>query len=186
MLIADLYRQLRGKIRATALRLRGVELGSDPMIAAGVVGRRGAARNQSGKVKAGKKLRCEQGVILNASGGSIEIGNEVYLGPYTVIYGHGGVKIGDQCLFAMHCTILSSNHTVPPYGVAVRSQPDELRPTTIGNDVWLGAGVTILGGVSVGDGCIVGAGAVVTKDLPPGSIAFGTPAVVKGWREGAP
>ena len=70
-------------------------------------------------------------------------------------------------------------------GVDVRSQPDLLLPTKIGRDVWLGAGVTVLGGVTIGEGCIVGAGAVVTKDLPPGSISHGTPAVIKGWREGA-
>ena len=48
-----------------------------------------------------------------------------------------------------------------------------------------GAGVAVLGGVTIGDGCVVGAGAVVTKNLPPGAIAFGIPAAVKGFREGS-
>jgi acetyltransferase-like isoleucine patch superfamily enzyme len=186
MILADFYRQFRGALRAVSLRAHGVELGPEPIIAANVIARCGAARDQRGRITAGRKLRCEQGAVLNASGGSITLGHEVYLGPYTVIYGHGGVVIGDQVLVAMHCTILSSNHTVPPFGVAVRSQPDVLLPTRIGSDVWLGAGVMVLGGVTIGDGCIVGAGAVVTKDLPAGSIAYGTPATVQGWREGAP
>jgi acetyltransferase-like isoleucine patch superfamily enzyme len=101
-----------------------------------------------------------------------------------LIYGHGGVTIGEGALLAMHCRILSSNHTVAPAGTPIRSQPDVLLPTKIGRDVWLGAGVTVLGGVTLGDGCIVGAGAVVTKDLPPGAIAHGVPAVIQGWRAG--
>lgn len=51
-------------------------------------------------------------------------------------------------------------------------------PAKIGNDVWLGANVVVLRGVTIGDGCIVAAGAVVTKDLPPYSIAGGIPARV--------
>ena len=88
------------------------------------------------------------------------------------------MSIGRDTLIAMHCRILSSNHTIPNRKVKIRSQPDIFLPVTIGEDVWLGAGVTVLGGVTIGNGCIVGAGAVVTKDLPPYSIAVGVPAKV--------
>lgn len=57
-----------------------------------------------------------------------------------------------------------------------RSVGDDL--ATIGNDVWLGANVVVLRGVTIGDGCIVAANAVVTKDIPPYSIAGGIPAKV--------
>ena len=86
--------------------------------------------------------------------------------------------IGKDTLISMHCRILSSNHTIPDRNCRIRSMPDILLPVTIGEDVWLGAGATVLGGVTVGDGCVVGAGAVVTKDLPPYSVAVGTPAKV--------
>lgn len=128
---------------------------------------------------------CE-GVLLDTWGGNISLGRNVFLGPYTAVYGHGGVSIGDQTLISMHCRILSSNHTVPAFDTDIRSQPDVLLSTKIGRDVWLGTGVTVLGGVSIGDGCVVGAGAVVTKSLPPGAIAMGVPAVVKRFRPGAP
>jgi chloramphenicol O-acetyltransferase type B len=52
---------------------------------------------------------------------------------------------------------------------------DEIR-TKIGNDVWVGANVTIKKGVSIGDGAIIGAGSVVTKDVEPYSIVVGLPA----------
>jgi len=125
------------------------------------------------------------GVVIESWGGDIRIGRQVFFGPQVVVYGHGDVEIGDFTLIAMHCRIVSSNHVVPDMGTEIQFQPDELRPTRIGRDVWLGAGVTVLGGVSLGNGCVIGAGAVVTKDLPAGAICHGIPAAVVGWREGA-
>ena len=49
-------------------------------------------------------------------------------------------------------------------------------PVTLGNDVWLGHGSTILPGVCIGDGAVIGAGAVVTRDVPPYTIVGGVPA----------
>lgn len=126
----------------------------------------------------------EEFVVLDTFGGSIRIDHDVFLGPHVVIYGHGGVSVGANSLIAMHCRILSSNHDQPPSGTLIRSQPDVIMPTRIGRDVWLGAGVTVLGGIDIGDGCIVGAGAVVTKDLPCGAIAYGVPAKISGFRDG--
>lgn len=142
--------------------------------------------HSSQAIRIAPECEISHGVELNPWGGYIQLGRRVFLGPHTVIYGHGGVEIGEHSLVAMHSCIVSSNHTIPPFGTDIRSQPDELRPVRIGRDVWLGAGVTVLGGVTIGDGCIVGAGAIVTKDLPAGSISYGAPAVVHGWREGSP
>jgi serine acetyltransferase len=179
-LLVQYTRRLRG-------RCTGARLAPPRYLGADIDWHRGAAgANAMGELTLGPGAWIEQGVVLNAFGGSIRLGRDVFLGPHTVIYGHGGVEIGDACLIAMHCRIVSSNHTVPPFGTDIRSQPDVLLPTRIGRDVWLGAGVTVLGGVTIGDGCIVGAGAVVTRDLPAGSIAHGVPATVRARREGAP
>jgi acetyltransferase-like isoleucine patch superfamily enzyme len=121
-------------------------------------------------------------VLLRPCGGRIETGIDVYLGPFTTVYGHGGVSIGKDTLVSMHCRILSSEHTLSSPGTIIRSQPDAPKPTQIGADVWLGAGVTVLGGVTIGDGCVVGAGAVVNDDLPPYAIAVGVPAKCIGTR----
>ena len=61
----------------------------------------------NGVVEVGDSCELNQGVELNPWGGSIRIARRVWLGPYVVIYGHGGVEIGEHTLVSMHCTILS-------------------------------------------------------------------------------
>ena len=185
-MIASAARSLIRTLRRLRLRFAGATIGAPRLLAAGIDCRPGFGAAGRGRIEVGDGAWIEPGVVLHAFGGSIRVGRDVFLGPHTVVYGHGGVEIGDACLIAMHCRIVSSSHAMAPWGTEIRSQPDVLQPTRLGRDVWLGAGVTVLGGVTIGDGCIVGAGAVVTKDLPPGCVAFGAPASVKHWRDGAP
>jgi len=131
-----------------------------------------------GRIKIGDQCWIEKGAVLWAFNGSIRLGENVFLGPYVTIYGHGGVEIGDRTLVAMHTTILSSNHTVPSRKEKIRLKPDILLPSKIGNDVWIGAHAVILGGVKIGNGCVVGAGSIVTKSIPAYSVAVGAPAKV--------
>jgi len=53
---------------------------------------------------------------------------------------------------------------------------------SIGNDVWIGKGASILSGVKIGDGVIVGAHTVVSKDVPPYAVIVGNPYVIKRYR----
>jgi acetyltransferase-like isoleucine patch superfamily enzyme len=163
-------------------RAMGVALGAAPRLARRIDFQLGLRDGRFGDIRIGDHAWIEQGVVLHAFGGQIKLGEHVFLGPYAVVYGHGGVEVGDHTLISMHCCILSSNHSRPPLGQSIRDHPDILLPTRIGRDVWLGAGVKVLGGITIGDGCVVGAGAVVTADLPPGSIAMGVPARVVGER----
>ncbi len=143
---------------------------------------KGFAVGRKGQVIIGRDCELSQGVILKAYGGRIKVGENTFLGENVVVYGHGGIEIGANTLIAMHTSIVSSNHEIPGKGSLIRSRPDELLPVKIGNDVWIGAGARILGGVTIGDGCIIGAGAVVSRSLPPYSIAMGIPARVTGYR----
>jgi acetyltransferase-like isoleucine patch superfamily enzyme len=181
--------KLRHAWRLWCARHRGVLCGPDVKLAAGVDFNLGRDLHQSlrpaataGRITLGGGCWLEQGCVLWAFDGHITLQPSVFLGPYVVIYGHGGVEIGERTLVAMHCVIVSSNHTVPPAGVVLRDQPDILQPTRIGRDCWLGAGVKVMAGVTIGDGCVVGAGSVVTKDLPAHAIAHGVPALVVGSR----
>lgn len=181
-MLATHLERLVSALRARWFTLRGSTVGANCTLASGVRLRPGVRQGQRGAIIIGARCEFDRGVLLDAWGGRIEVSPNVWFGPYSVIYGHGGVTIGRDTLISMHCRILSSNHAVPPIAVTIRSQPDDLRQTAIGADVWLGAGVTVLGGVTIGNGCIVGAGAVVTHDLLPGSIALGVPARVTGCR----
>lgn len=166
--------------RCWRMRSAGAVLGDRARLSPGI-----DVRLSGGTVVLGPGCEFERGVVLHAYGGAIRCGQNVFFGPYAVIYGHGGVEIGEHSLIASHCVIVAANHTVPPAGELIRFQPDIPLPIKIGRDVWLGAGVKVLGGVSIGDGCVVGAGAVVTRDLPPHSVAHGVPARVVGARPGA-
>ena len=82
-----------------------------------------------------------------------------------------GVEIGDNFLFAPGTTIISVNH-----GVNNEYKNDHTIPIIIGDNVWLGANVTILPKVELGNNVVVGAGSVVTKSFPANSIIAGNPA----------
>lgn len=60
--------------------------------------------------------------------------------------------------------------------------PDMFKFSAIGNDVWTGHNVNVMGGVNVGDGAIIAAGSIVTKDVPPYAIVAGVPATIKRFR----
>lgn len=175
---AQIYRRIQA-------RIHGVEIPADAKLGPQVHLSLGWKNQRKGSIRLGTGCELSAGVILHAYGGDILLRDRVFLGPHSVLYGHGGVELGEDTLVSMHCRILSSNHTVPVIEKRIRWEPDLLKPTKIGADVWLGAGVTVLGGVTIGDGCVVGAGAVVTRDLPPYSIAMGVPAVVTGKRKPA-
>lgn len=122
--------------------------------------------------------------FLDSAGGSIRIGTNVSIGSYTEIYGHGGCVIGNDCQIAGHCYIIPANHRFVDPELPIRLQGLECKGIVIEEDCWLGHGVSVLDGVRIGRGSVIGARAVVTKDIPPYSIAVGIPARVVGQRGG--
>ncbi|MCU0567681.1 MAG: acyltransferase [Oculatellaceae cyanobacterium Prado106] len=112
----------------------------------------------------------------------LEIGEDTYIGPYVVIIGPGTIKIGKDCLIAAHASLNSNNHIFAEQATPIRLQGITCRGIEIEDDCWLGTGVRVVDGVTIGKGCVVGAGAVVTRSLPPYSIAVGVPARVIGQR----
>ena len=110
------------------------------------------------------------------NGKNIHIGNNFTANFNLTILDIKEVYIGDNVMIGPNTTITTVGHPLSPKDRRAHlAQGSEIR---IGNDVWLGANVTILPGVTIGDNVVVGAGAVVTKDIPPNSLALGVPARV--------
>jgi acetyltransferase-like isoleucine patch superfamily enzyme len=113
----------------------------------------------------------------------IEIGERTFINIYTSITGPGNVTIGQDCLIAPHCGIFANNHTFTDLDRPIREQGGSRKGIVIEDNCWLGHRVTVLDGVTIGKGSVIGAGSVVTEDIPPNSIAVGSPARVIRKRE---
>lgn len=99
----------------------------------------------------------------------ITIGNNVYLGPNVII-----TSIGHPMNYMQRKMFYYSNSFEP----LKRTSIEKTAPVVIGNDVWLCSGAIVCPGVTIGDNSVIGAGSVVTKDIPPNSLAYGVPCKV--------
>ncbi|WNM27804.1 acyltransferase [Demequina capsici] len=140
------------------------------------------ARSKRGVVL-GDSVTIDRSAILRGSGTvrqfgeGIRVGERTAIGFANLLHGGGGIEIGRDCLLGPNVVIMSEQHRFER-GTTIREQPGAPAPVRLGDDVWIGAGVTILAGVAIGSRSVVGAGSVVTKDIPEDSVAFGTPAQV--------
>lgn len=161
-------------------KIRGnVKLGKGVYIASGA--ELIARRNED--IVIGDRTFVLKGAVLHPYGGKIVIGKDGGINHYCVIYGMGGVTIGDNVLIATSCVIVSGNHNFGRADIPIVLQGVTCKGIKIGNDVWLGARVVVLDDVEIGDGSVIGAGSVVSKSIPPYSVAVGAPARVIKQRE---
>jgi acetyltransferase-like isoleucine patch superfamily enzyme len=127
--------------------------------------------------------RIDRGVDIRAHGGRIRVGSQSYLGPYCCLAGPGDIIIGSNCMIASQSSLYANNHKFSDLETPIADQGVTAEGIVIEDDCWLGTGVRVLDGVRIGRGSVIGAGAVVTKDIPPLSIAVGVPAKVIGQRD---
>lgn len=118
--------------------------------------------------------RGEDSVIMAPISGvrfyNVKIGKRVYVNTGCLMMSAGGITIGDDTQIAANVQLISNNHDLKERQVIT------CKPITIGRNVWIGAGATILPGVSIGDNAVIGASSVVTKDVPANTIYAGNPA----------
>ena len=95
--------------------------------------------------------------------GSIRIGNNVLIGPYSILH--------------------TGNHKFKDPNILINKQGFEFDKIVIEDDVWIAARCTILSGVTIGKGSVIAAGSVITKDIPPFSVVAGIPGKIISKRE---
>lgn len=110
--------------------------------------------------------------------GEPEIGDDVWIGAFTVIDASGGLTIGHGCDISAGVQIYS--HSTVERCLSDREMPIRRAPTVIGRNVHIGANAVVLMGANIGDYCVIGAGAVVKEGTvaPPYSVLVGVPARV--------
>ncbi len=122
----------------------------------------------------GKRVSIKDSVIIEGVE-DVHVSDDVALADYIHIWAYGGVYIGDRVIIGSNTTISTITHN---YESPVMHGTLVMKPIYIENDVWIGSNVKILPGIRIGEGSVLGAGSVVTKDIPPLSIAVGNPAKV--------
>ncbi len=138
---------------------------------------------QDKRIKILKELIGEMGenVVIEPSfkcdyGYNIKLGKNFFANYNLIILDTAPVIFGDNVFIGPNCSFYPPQH---PLDAKTRNTLVEYaKPITVGNNVWLGGNVTVLGGVSIGDNCVIGAGSVVTKDIPANSVAVGNPCKV--------
>jgi maltose O-acetyltransferase len=139
-----------------------------------------------GNLKRIKELfaQCGEGVIIE-SGFHCDYGNQITIGDRSFIninctvldapISEGAISIGQDCLIGPNVQLLAVSHAVNP--TQRLNKENFASPITVGNNVWIGAGVIVLAGVTIGDNAVVGAGSVVTKNVEADTLVAGNPAL---------
>jgi UDP-2-acetamido-3-amino-2,3-dideoxy-glucuronate N-acetyltransferase len=150
-------------------------------------------------VELGSNVSIPQPALVNLYG--CRIGDHTKIGAFVEV--QRGAVIGDHCKISSHTFVCAGvsiedgvfighgvmfTNDLNPSAVnadgSLQSEADwQLIPTRVAKHASIGSNATILAGVTIGEGALVGAGAVVTKDVPPGAIVAGVPAVVIGNRQ---
>jgi galactoside O-acetyltransferase len=108
-----------------------------------------------------------------AMGNTVTIGDNTYINSNLTLVDDYKITIGKDVLIAPNVTISTTNH---PLHYKLRTQGQMYcREVVIEDNVWIGSNAVICAGVTIGKGAVIGAGSVVTKDIPPMTLAFGVP-----------
>ncbi len=133
------------------------------------------------RISIGSNSRIDAFSVISAGKDGIMIGDHVHIGVHVFLSGAARIEIHDFSSLSGRVTIYSSNDDFHGDGLTGPTVPDHLRnvhnaPVTVGRHCIVGAGSIVLPGVMIGDGACVGSLSLVKNDIPPFTIAAGTPA----------
>lgn len=110
--------------------------------------------------------------------GDVTVGDQTWVGPYTVLDGSGGLSIGSHCSISAGVHLYT--HDTVLRTVSGGQAPIDLAPTRVGDRVYLGPHTIVSRGVTIGDGAVIGAVSFVDSDVPADTLAFGSPCTARG------
>jgi len=128
------------------------------------------------KFQLGDYSTIEDFSAINNGVGPVIIGNRTKIGLSNTII--GPVTIGNDIRLAQNITLSGLNHNYEDVHLPIHEQGVSIAPIVIEDETWIGANVVVVAGVTIGKHSIVGAGSIVTKNIPPYSVAVGNPARV--------
>jgi len=143
----------------------------------------------------GKGVFIDHRAYLNCAGGSwnqhagfIKVGDNSEIGPYSVLWGAGGITIGTNVHIGAHVSITAheARQVLPNQTDAWQPLSFEFAPVVIEDHALICSGALIVPGVRIGHHAMIGGGSVVTKDIPPYALAVGCPAKVIRFSNEAP
>lgn len=162
--------------------LRIVITGNDNRLAIGALTRLASGlieiRNHRSEIEIGASCLIAGELRLRADDTRLVIGAETtMMGAQITLHEPGTIRLGRDCMLSGNIQMdVSDMHSILDAATGRRINPPE--DIEIGDHVWIAQGVQILKGARIGDDCVIGARALVTGDIPPGSIAAGAPARV--------
>jgi len=137
---------------------------------------------RQGRITIGADTQIAPGAAVQ---GNVCIGHHASVQANTSLIGYGEIdnpsgqiQIGNYVRIAPYVFIIAGNHRFEDTTRPIHEQGMTFAPVTVQDDVWIGAHVVVVAGVTIGQGSVIGAGSVVTRDIPPYSIAVGSPAKV--------
>jgi acetyltransferase-like isoleucine patch superfamily enzyme len=135
--------------------------------------------NVGADISLGRDCSVGRDVYLSASEGArLSLGDRSSVNRGCNVVAKYGIEIGDDVMIGEYVSIRDQDHVFDDPCVPINQQGFRGSPIRIGNDVWIGRGTFVGAGVTIGDGCVIGANSVVTRSLPPMSVAAGVPATV--------
>ena len=130
---------------------------------------------ESDRIVLGDNVKLyDGGQYVTGPTGYIKIGSNSHISRLSILSGGSGIEIGEGCAISGHVAIYSV--TTDTNARTIVGAESQRKPVLIGSNVYIGAGAIVIPGVHIADNAVVAAGAVVTKDVPAGTLAKGVPA----------